>query len=530
MIVLGLFYLALFVFMQCKGKQVEDITIIGAGIGGSYTGWRLRNKGWRIGIYEYSDRVGGRMFSKYFPDAPDLPVDFGAMRLRPEDHLRMIKAGRELGLTFVPFPEGFGRIPERTILYLRNTHLRTFELGGPRTPYRLRPEELMDPGDLSRILSETYSNYNGTNPSVEYFTASTYDGVPLYLQSYTDVIQKTGISLEARRYIKDSSLFHSGFGPAQCLDNFPKTRRGIRNTPIQTGQPSYVTVPTGMNSFPAEFMRNFLLSNTIRHALHLNSQLVKISRKEKGIYKLKFRKTVSINGKIMPINKFFNVYSRNVILAIPKVPILKIQMPQFSNPQFLSALNSVVDVPASKIFLIYDYPWWLGGSRNFTFTHSDLPYRQSYNWGISRTGKAVLLISYADTHDVPFWSRLQNVGNIISKQHDETRVTDEVVKQVHLQLSKVYNRHVQTIPPPIDGMMFVWDKYPYNGGWVEWKPGSRWYDIKRYLTRPFPWENIYINHGYWGADHNGWGEGSLEAADDILSYFNVPAYLRNKTY
>lgn len=92
------------------------------------------------------------MFSKYFPDAPDLPVEFGAMRLRPEDHVRMIKAGRELGLTFVPFPEGGGRIPERTILYLRNTRLRTYELGGPRTPYKLRPEEHMDPRDLSRFL------------------------------------------------------------------------------------------------------------------------------------------------------------------------------------------------------------------------------------------------------------------------------------------------------------------------------------------------------------------------------------------
>ncbi|XP_034325256.2 achacin [Magallana gigas] len=526
MILKGLLYLAWFVFEQSKGNKVEDITIIGAGIGGSYTGWRLRNKGLKIGIYEYSDRVGGRMFSKSFPDAPDLPVDFGAMRLRPKDHVRMIKAGRELGLTFVPFPEGGGRIPERTLLYMRNTHLRIFELGGPRTPYSLRPEESRNPGDLSRLLSETYSNYNGTNTNVELFTATTIDGVPLYLQSYTDVIQKTGISLEARRYIKDNNLFQSGFGPEQCLENFPKARRGFENIPIQTGLPPFVTVPTGMNSFPAEFMRQFLLSNPIRHTLTMNRQLVKVLRKNKGLYQLKFRETISINGLIIPTNKYCYVYSRNVILSIPKVPVQKIQMPQFSNPQFLSALDSVLDVQSSKIFLIYNYPWWLGGSHNFTFTHSDLPYRQSYNWGISRTGKAVLLISYTDTHDVPFWSRLQNTGNIISKRYDETRVTDEVVKQAHLQLSRVYNRHVNSIPDPIDGMMFVWNKYPYNGGWVGWKPGSRWYDIKRYLTRPFLQENIYINHGYWGAEHNGWGESSLEAADDVLSFFNIPSYLQ----
>lgn len=89
------------------------------------------------------------------------------------------------------------------------------------------------------------------------------DNLVLFI-SYTDVIQKTGISLEARRYIKDNNLFHTGFGPAQCLENFPKTRRGIEKPPIQNRFPPVVTVTTGMNSFPAEFLRQFLLSNPIR--------------------------------------------------------------------------------------------------------------------------------------------------------------------------------------------------------------------------------------------------------------------------
>nr|XP_034326091.1 aplysianin-A-like [Crassostrea gigas] len=186
--------LAWLVFGKSKGNYMEDVTIIGAGIGGSYTGWRLRDKGWKIGIYEYSDRVGGRMYSKSFPDAPDLPVDFGAMRLRPEDHVRMIKAGRELGLTFVPFPEGGGRIPY-----------------------------------------------------------------------YENVIQKTCISLEARKYIRDSSAFHTGLGPTQSNSRFLKTRQGFEEENTRPSDlPSYVTVPTGMNSFPVEFMRRFLVSNPKR--------------------------------------------------------------------------------------------------------------------------------------------------------------------------------------------------------------------------------------------------------------------------
>ena len=236
--------------------------------------------------------------------------------------------------------------------------------------------------------------------------------------------------------------------------------------------------------------------------------------------------TTTVNGTTLPTYKYFYVDTRNVILALPKEPIQRIQMPQLSNPTFISALNSVIDVQASKIFLVYNYPWWLSGSRNSTFTHSDLAYQRSYNWGISnKTGKAILLISYADKDNVPFWSRLQNTGKVISKRNDNTRVTNEVVAEAHRQLSLVYNIPLKLIPYPVDGMMFVWNRYPYNGGWVQWKPGTRWYDIKRYLTRPFGQDHIFINHGYWGADHNGWGESSLEAADDVLSFFDIASYL-----
>ena len=144
----------MFIFQtNFQGVPVEDVTIIGAGIGGTYTGWRLRNAGLRIGIYEFSDRVGGRMYSRIFPDAPDIQVELGAMRIDTANNPRMVKAGFELGLKFAIFPEGLGKIPEHTLLYYRNTHLRTYELGGPRTPYNLRPEERLDPQLLAQYFN-----------------------------------------------------------------------------------------------------------------------------------------------------------------------------------------------------------------------------------------------------------------------------------------------------------------------------------------------------------------------------------------
>ncbi|XP_061185871.1 aplysianin-A-like [Saccostrea echinata] len=467
------------------------------------------------------------MYTRTFPDAPDLPIEFGAMRLIPARHLRMIKAGRELGLRFVHFVEEFGRIPERTRLYLRNSHLSIPELGTSRTPYKLRPAERRNPTDLQRSLSERFTNYNGSDPNTERFTAVTLrDGIPLYFQSYKEVLRKTGISNEAYNYIFDNSLFKFGLGDDdQSIIRFPRTRRGFEENTISTGLPRVVSVPTGMGSYPTGFLRQYLSRNPRRHRYHPNRQLIKISKIKRGLYRLRFRRTRTINGRTIPTMKYFDIFTRNVILALPKIAIQRIQMPNSNNPVFQSALNSVIDVQASRIFLIYDYPWWLNERFNFTFTQADLPYRQSFHWGISRTGKAVLLMSYADSDDAVFWSHLQRRGNVISKMNDDTRVTDEVIRHAHIQMSKVYKINFKHIPAPVDAMMFVWDKYPYNGAWVSWKPGSRWYDIKNYLTAPFPQDNIFIVHGYWGAEHNGWGESSLDAADDVLTYFGLPSYL-----
>ena len=79
------------------------------------------------------------------------------------------------------------------------------------------------------------------------------------------------ISHEAREYIKDSSLFQFGFGQSQSLKNFPKTRRGFDRPKMTPDLPEIITVPTGMNSYPSEFMRQFLSSNPLRYAFYFQS-------------------------------------------------------------------------------------------------------------------------------------------------------------------------------------------------------------------------------------------------------------------
>ena len=45
----------------------DDIVIVGAGSGGAYTAYKLRNKGLKISVYEQLNRVGGRLHSIPIP-------------------------------------------------------------------------------------------------------------------------------------------------------------------------------------------------------------------------------------------------------------------------------------------------------------------------------------------------------------------------------------------------------------------------------------------------------------------------------
>ncbi len=73
-----------------------DIAIVGGGVGGIYTGWRLMTStlgdglaaNWararggtlRVKLFEGSDRIGGRLLSARSPHMPDTTAEIGGMR------------------------------------------------------------------------------------------------------------------------------------------------------------------------------------------------------------------------------------------------------------------------------------------------------------------------------------------------------------------------------------------------------------------------------------------------------------------
>jgi len=61
-----------------------DVAIIGAGVSGLYTGWRLKThsntRNLKTAIFEMSNRVGGRLHTIRMYGADSIPVELGGMR------------------------------------------------------------------------------------------------------------------------------------------------------------------------------------------------------------------------------------------------------------------------------------------------------------------------------------------------------------------------------------------------------------------------------------------------------------------
>ena len=129
-----------------------DIAVIGGGIAGCYTAWRLRTLDKQqlapnspllpllkdkdrldVALFEYSDRIGGRLWSAALKDVPDEYVEFGGMRFYKEMHIvwnLIEKLG--LGHRAVPFPVS----DPDNFVYVRGQHLRSSQIANhpPRTP------------------------------------------------------------------------------------------------------------------------------------------------------------------------------------------------------------------------------------------------------------------------------------------------------------------------------------------------------------------------------------------------------------
>lgn len=102
-----------------QGKNAGEVAIIGAGAGGMAAAYELLRAGINVTVFEATNRIGGRAWSKRFKrerNTPPLWAEMGAMRVPPSQKLFWYYAN-QLGVKTGDFPDP-GVAP--TVLYYEN--------------------------------------------------------------------------------------------------------------------------------------------------------------------------------------------------------------------------------------------------------------------------------------------------------------------------------------------------------------------------------------------------------------------------
>jgi len=505
---------------DCDTCTCDDIAIIGGGISGTYAAWKLRGRGLSISVYEYSDRIGGRIHTMQFPGIPDINVELGAMRFVPVAHPLMVSTAAALNLSVVDFPPGFG-FGEDSLFYLRGVYFRRRDLGKEdNTPYNMKPNEKhLDPGQLKSEYFVNYTTYAVGDPmnDTTFLYSKTPDGTPLYEQSVDVAYSAMGASKEATAYLRDTDGFygfHDDAVASQLVVERTDQSDAVRAIPVKT-------IGEGMQALPEGFAREFLDAST-SHTLLKNHELWKIERQPDKTYQLSFWPTETTGDQTLRkmSQPIVTKCAKKIILSIPRQALDSVDWEGFRDPDVSKIIqHSIKDVPAAKIFLAYDRPWWK--DLPFTFSHSvsDLPNRQTYDFGTSNTtNKSVFLAAYVDMEDVKFWRELQSRGSSTVAPSGKTNVLNQAA-MFHATrfVAELFNISVATVPKPIGGAISMWDEFPFGGGWQVWLPGFDWTKVGKKMIKPSDSDDVFVaTNGFSGSHGSAWAEFALEQADRVI--------------
>lgn len=536
--------------------DVMDVAIVGAGVSGVYCGYRLlsadaqaspvlaalrqRNGSGRLDVrvFEWSARVGGRLWSVRLPGLPNVPAEVGGMRFL---HSMQNVSGlcKVLGLNDVPF--GFAN----NIQYLRDHRFNWPDYSNPaKVPYFLAPQEqrkdpialvvaaieALVPGASKKtgwaLISALRSAMVAAAPAAPQFYQ------PLYETGFWSLLMSK-LSIEAYHMVQDASGYFSIYGNWSSYGAFLEFLRNYADSDYRKLSEGYQALPTGLA----------LQFQLLGGSIHTQRRLYGLTPETRNGEPL-IRMTIGQPGS--PLR--WVQYARHVILALPQrsLQLLDPESFVFHSPQFRADIETVTAAPSSKLFLSFAEPWWNKLSPPITTGRSDtdLPLRQCYYVGTETTGPdagtSLMMASYNDGMADSYWdSYLQRSAR--GPQHapyhgphsgavdSALLAPHEMVMEVQRQLSALHNFPV---PAPLAAVYHNWVEDPIGAGWYFWNPHVRTWEVAARIRQPMPGYNVYTC-GSCYSENQGWVEGALNTAEMLLeSKFGLqrPAWVSSDYY
>jgi monoamine oxidase len=521
-----------------------DIAIVGGGVSGIYSAWRLKqaNPHRKIVVFEGSGEVGGRLLSVRPPDIPNMVAELGGMRILPEVQpliTRLIdvlnkQLPREQQIALYDFPVD----KPQNIAYLRGVYLRLsdFTTEPHKIPYQLSFLERggtagsIIVGAIERIVPGITAPGLTESQRRKMAQDASFAGAPLYRQGFWNVLLRV-ISGEAYQLGADAGGYNSTLTNWNAADAIPWYLSDFGVNPKYKGfRQGFQQVPKSL----AQLFRD--AGGDIRLGTRLD-----------GFDWLDSAFALRIGEQ--------TVRAASLILAMPRRS-LDLLAPMSQPLREIQAFTaSVTPRPLFKLFTTYSSPWWRAAGHtkaDGSFipveagrTVTDLPVRQTYYWpkddGTPATdGPAMLMASYDDGTNIGFWDGLRpqrrqawQAGRAVAApdepflgdcvqppasawcQHPASR---RMVAEVARQLAVV---HGLTYTPEVHNAAFRdWGDDPFGGGWNSWNIGVKSWEVKQKIVQPLAPRALYIC-GEAYSDAQGWVEGALQTADMMLAKFEI---------
>ncbi len=523
-----------------------DYAIVGGGASGIYSGWRLLSDATahaaklRVGLFESSDRLGGRLLSVIPPGIPEARVELGGMRYIDPAHAWVSALVEHLALKTESLPAD----EPQNISYIRGRMLRMFELtDASKLPYQLgtafTPHALRNltahsamqvlAHSIERAVGIKINAWNELSTKMsdadwkKFTTEGTLDGIPLSDLPLRFLMARV-LGHEALALTEDSGGYSSILHTWNAADGFPWNVGDYG--PLVT----YRHLTDGYDSLPLTLAEQFKSDGG---EIHLNSRLQSFtSERPDGLITL----TLSKDGTE------HTVLTRHLILAMPRRSLELIEQigpvlgPE--NTDVHDLIGSVVPIPLFKLAICYSRPWWEEiqlvnpGTGLMAKIHSgrsttDLPIRQCYYWQVDpATGHAVILM-YDDGWDLDYWADLRKAderfhGDLTiggeSPLWSQHRAPQRMVEEVHRQLLEMHGiTDPSVVPQPYAAAYRDWGEDPYGGGANFWPVGVRSYDVSERIVQPKPPYPVYICGDAY-SHSQAWVEGALETAEDMLQH------------
>jgi monoamine oxidase len=561
-----------------------DIAIVGGGVSGIYTGWRLLDAGFSsdllknligargkldVCVFEGSDRIGGRLLSARPPGMPHVTCEIGGMRYVSSQKLIRSLVENKLEL---PHHEQVVDDPNNIAL-IRGKHLRMRELQDPSNlPYDLRWAEAnwihksLDDAPaaliawaINQVLPETTKLHD--DQLREYLKRAKVDGTPLYKHGFWNLLARS-MSSEARMLARTMIGYDCLGDNANALDTAleyfdftPKVR--------------YYLIHGGYEVVPWTLEQRFkALGGTV----------------DKGSWLTSFDSaTLDDNTKGVTLhfaNGHSSVKARAIVLAMPRRSLELLNrvgpvLDPSKAPKMQYLLSSAKPVPLFKVFIAYAYPWWeaMGVSQGRSMT--DLPIRQCYYWategnqaGADPNNRNAILMAYNDALSVEFWGGLRplptgpvaakspsaaararianesydsqflfqrqpmphahaggNAGDdfskLLVKNWTDHEAPAELVAEAHRELVDLHG--LVYSPDPLEAAYMDWSDDPFGGGVHLWNPGYRSWMILEQMIKPVDDFPCYICGEAYSTNQT-WVEGALQTAELVLqNHFGLAA-------